>query len=312
MKWLPFILVFLLLFGCGQQPTKEAINNEPLTILKPERNLDFIIECYFNPNDDFIMVVAHRGDWRNFPENSILAIRSAIKLGVDMVEIDIRKTKDGRFVLMHDPTIDRTTTGTGDITEITFEELQSLQLLSGIGVPTDSKVPTLREALLECKDKIMVNLDKAEDYLDEIYPILVETGTLNQVVLKGHHDHEEFKSIFGDKSQNIVYMPLVSEKIEDIPSYVTGLEASIDPSAYEVVFKQKEMESFKYIPEMKRNGDNVWINTLYPRLADGKTDDKAYWDPEANWGWVIQQGATIIQTDRPRELIEYLESLGKH
>jgi glycerophosphoryl diester phosphodiesterase len=258
------------------------------------------------------MVIAHRADWRNFPENSIEAIRSAIKLGVDMVEIDVRRTKDGALILMHDETIDRTTNGSGKVSELTYNEIEALLLMSGVGVPTEFKVPTLKEALLACKGQIMINLDKADDYFDEIYPLLKETNTIGQVVLKGHYTAEEFRAKFGEFYKEILYMPLITIKIENVKSYVDALESALNPTSYEVVFNKDYMDGFNYITELQNNGDNIWINTLWPSVANGKTDNKAYWHPEENWGWVINEGATMIQTDRPRELIEYLKSIGKH
>ena len=71
----------------------------------------YLKEKLETPNDNHVMVVAHRGDWRNAPENSLQAIQYCIDMGVDMVEIDVRKTKDGHIVLMHDGSIDRTTNG---------------------------------------------------------------------------------------------------------------------------------------------------------------------------------------------------------
>ena len=65
-----------------------------------------------------MLVVAHRGNWRSAPENSTAAIDSAIAMKVDIVEIDIQKTKDGQLILMHDNTLDRTTTGKGSILKI--------------------------------------------------------------------------------------------------------------------------------------------------------------------------------------------------
>lgn len=62
-----------------------------------------------------VMVVAHRGAWRLAPENSIAAIEECIEMGVDIVEIDVRKTKDQQLIVMHDGTIDRTTNGSGKI-----------------------------------------------------------------------------------------------------------------------------------------------------------------------------------------------------
>ena len=60
---------------------------------------------------DYVFVAMHRGDWRNFPENSKGAILSSIRLGADIVELDVQMTKDGRFILNHDNTLNRTTTG---------------------------------------------------------------------------------------------------------------------------------------------------------------------------------------------------------
>ena len=306
MKQQLLILVILFAIGCKEEPSKENVGS-----LK-NISLDSIVSLYKNPSDHYVMVIAHRGDWRNFPENSIEAVRSAIKLGVDMVEIDIRKTKDGKLILMHDETIDRTTNGSGKVSEMTFSEIEPLRLMSGVGVPTDFKIPTLNEALLECKGKIMINLDKADDYFDEIYPMLKETNTIGQVVMKGHYTTEELKTKFGDFYKEILYMPLITVKIKNVKSYVDSLESSLNPTSYEIVFNKDYMDSFKHISELKNNGDNIWINTLWASLANGKTDDKAYWNPEENWGWVINEGATMIQTDRPRELIEYLKSIGKH
>ena len=67
--------------------------------------------------NDQIIVIAHRGNWHNAPENSLQAIQNSIEMGVDMVEIDIRETKDGKLVLMHDQSIDRTTLMAKEILE---------------------------------------------------------------------------------------------------------------------------------------------------------------------------------------------------
>ena len=66
-----------------------------------------------NPNSEYVVVISHRGDWRNYPENSIPAIESIIRMGVDMMELDVKMTKDSVLVLMHDKTINRMTTGKG-------------------------------------------------------------------------------------------------------------------------------------------------------------------------------------------------------
>ena len=306
MNKLLFAIVILFVIGCGQSPSEER------TGFSENHFLDFIINHYKKPSDYYVLVVAHRGDWRNFPENSLEAIRGAIKIGVDMVEIDIRKTIDGHLVLMHDQSIDRTTNGNGKVTDKTLDELKSFKLINNFGDTTDFKIPTLNEALLECKGKVMINLDKADDYFDEIYLILQETNTINQVVLKGHYTTEEFKAKFGSIHKEILYMPLITSRIKDVKNYVNTFESLLNPSSYEVIFNQDNMDGFNYITEIRKNGDNVWVNTLWASLANGKTDEKALLNPDENWGWIVKQGATIIQTDRSAALIKYLKSIEKH
>lgn len=67
----------------------------------------------FNPDSKDVLVVSHRGDWRNACENSVEAVRNASRMGVDIVEIDLGRTKDGELIVMHDDKVDRTTTGKG-------------------------------------------------------------------------------------------------------------------------------------------------------------------------------------------------------
>ena len=109
--------------------------------------VDDILRQLRDPASPTVLVTAHRADWRNAPENSLNAIRRAIRLGVDIIEVDVRRTKDGKFVIIHDRTLDRTTTGKGLVAEHTLAKLRKLRLLAATGHPTDEKIPTLEEAL---------------------------------------------------------------------------------------------------------------------------------------------------------------------
>ena len=91
-------------------------------------HLGMIREKLFNPSDPSVLVASHRGDWRNACENSLEAIENAINMGVDIVEIDLARTKDGQLILMHDDKVDRTTTGKGWVKDLTLEEIKELRL----------------------------------------------------------------------------------------------------------------------------------------------------------------------------------------
>jgi glycerophosphoryl diester phosphodiesterase len=82
-----------------------------------------------------ILRIGHRGAAGHAPENTIAAIRRGVSLGVDFVELDVRRSRDGRLVVMHDKLVDRTTDGTGLVSEMTWDELQLLDAGNGEGVP---------------------------------------------------------------------------------------------------------------------------------------------------------------------------------
>lgn len=93
------------------------------------------------------LVVAHRGGAALWPENSLTAFRGAVALGVDALEFDVHLTADGEPVVIHDATLDRTTTGSGPVRALTLVQLEPVRLLDRSGVPTSDGVPTLAQVL---------------------------------------------------------------------------------------------------------------------------------------------------------------------
>ena len=142
---------------------------------------------------DHIFIVAHRantyyGYLNAVPDNSIPGIECAIKYGADMVELDIRPTKDNVLVLMHNASIDATTTGKGNLNNFTYEELMQFDMKKNGKVYRDAdgktvKVPTLEEALLACKDKIYINLDVKDASPAKLCKIVKRCGMENQVMV---------------------------------------------------------------------------------------------------------------------------------
>jgi glycerophosphoryl diester phosphodiesterase len=90
-------------------------------------------------------LAAHRGGALLWPENSLLAFRNAVALGADYVEFDVHLSKDGEVVVIHDPTLDRTTSGRGPVKDRTVAELKALRLKDRAGALTEETVPTLDE-----------------------------------------------------------------------------------------------------------------------------------------------------------------------
>lgn len=260
-----------------------------------------------------VMVASHRGDWRTYSENSIEAIEGCIQMGVDIVEIDIAKTKDGHLILMHDRKIDRTTNGKGLVSDYTLGEIEELYLKNGLGRVSEYKIPTLEQAMLTAKDKIIVNLDKADRYFDDVYEILKRTGTIHQVIIKSDKPYTELEDQYGEALGQMVYMPVVNL---DKDLSIEALNALLDRQYpfYEIVFEQEDKELLLHIKEKLRNTSSViWINSLWPSLCGGYSDDRAIIDPDKNWGYLIDElGAGILQTDRPMQMLDYLRKRGLH
>lgn len=109
------------------------------------------------------IILGHRSCWREVSENSLEGIRACAEHGIDAGEVDVRATKDGVLVLMHDDTLDRMTTMKGAVADHTYEEIQQGHLRQHNGgpnaAPTDERVPTLAEALRVAKGHIVLILD---------------------------------------------------------------------------------------------------------------------------------------------------------
>ena len=109
--------------------------------------LALLAEAAGLPGAPRILVAAHRGGALLWPENSLTAFRQALALGVDCLETDVHLTADGEVVVLHDPTLDRTTTGRGTVHSARLADLSALRLRDRSGAVTEDGVPTLGQLL---------------------------------------------------------------------------------------------------------------------------------------------------------------------
>lgn len=260
-----------------------------------------------------VSVISHRGDWRNTPENSIRAIQNCIDLGVNMVEIDIKKTKDNELILLHDKTLDRTTTGKGLPQDYTLAEIKQMRLRNGAGVATSHQIPTLEEAMIVAKGKIWVNIDKGYDYFDLVEKVLEKTGTTQQVLIKAGLPYQKVVAENKAVLDKLFFMPIIDMANPDAMTMVEEYIKNMQPKAFEVCFTQIDQALQNVLDRIQKSGSKVWINTLWPSLCAGLNDDRAVEENQQDsiWGKVIEMGASFIQTDRPKELVNYLRDQGK-
>ena len=269
-----------------------------------------------NPNSKYVVVACHRGDWRNYPENSIPAIESIIRMGADIMELDLKLTKDSVLVLSHDWTIDRCTTGKGRVSDYTLDELKQFRLRRAHGVATDSlHICTLREALECCKDRICVNVDQGYEYYDMVLAITEELGVTDQILIKGKHSVASVAEKMAAHEHNMMYMPIINiQKEQGQKLFQEYMDTKTVPLAYEVCWKKLTPEVSDCFKKVVESGSKLWVNTIWGSLCGYLDDDKALdcGDPAKVYDQVIAFGPSFIQTDRPEQLLKYLRSKGLH
>ena len=283
-----------------------------------ETRVEKILYEINDPESDYVVVASHRGDWRNYPENSIPAIESVIRMGVDIMELDVKMTKDSVLILMHDKTIDRMTNGKGRVCDITYDSLMTFNMRRAHNIVTDTlKVPTLREALLCCKDRILVNVDHAYPYYEQIVKLTEELGVAGQVLMKSKSSIDKVNEDTQKYGSRMLYMPVVDvNKPKGKKLFAEYLEKGVVPMAFELCWQYPGEDINECVKQVHQMGSKIWVNTIWASLCGGLGNDDdaalAAKNPADVYGQYIDMGVSMIQTDRPEMLLNYLRSIGRH
>jgi glycerophosphoryl diester phosphodiesterase len=250
-----------------------------------------INKAFLSPTSKTVQIAAHRGVHNDLPENSLPAFKKAIELGIDIIEVDVRHTKDDSLVIMHDATVNRMTNGKGRVDEFTFSALRELRLTCNEQL-TDEKIPTLEEVLILAKGKILVDLDLKTSCLPLVMQLVQQTQTENTCFFFLN------KGIFDNK---------LKEKNPELRTLIrTRSEVNVDSvlavTKTEAVHIDEKHNTVAVTTKIRNNGARVWINAL------GEVDKKAAAGDLEAYGELMKNGANMIQTDYPALLMKYLKS----
>ncbi len=234
-----------------------------------------------------IYVIAHRGAHQGIPENSLPAYQKAIDLGCDFVEIDVRTTKDGKFVSVHNANIDNYTKGkTGALRNLTLAELKALD----IGLKTGeewkgTQIPTFEEILQLCKGKTGIYLDLKDAAIPELLTIIrkynMEHDVLWYIPFQYFMQLEDPVLLFGSS------FPMPD------PQNEMNLKRLLEKLKTPLIATDMGVLSKSFVSTVHKYGGKVFV--------DEKDGTKAEWDKIIDWG------TDGIQTDKPAELIEFLK-----
>ncbi|MCB9218316.1 MAG: glycerophosphodiester phosphodiesterase family protein [Ignavibacteriales bacterium] len=273
------IILNILLFGCSNK-----------YIFDHSQNLEHTLKEFHNSNSSTILVAAHRAQHTKYPENSLAAIQHSIENNIDIIEIDVRRTKDGKLVLLHDSKIDRTTNGKGEIEKLTFDETQKFNLINSDSSDLVQKIPLLKEVLEIAKDKIMIDIDIKGAPVKKLYETALKTNTLAQIIFFDSEFEVLDSLLILDSTINVMPRAHSKDEVEMIINKYHPKVIHVDPSFY-----NKEIENL-----IKNNNSRIWINAL------GEPDNQAAENNFDGYNKLKNSGANIFQTDLPVLLKKYL------
>lgn len=178
-------------------------------------------------------------------------------------------------------------------------------------------MPTLKEALAVCKDRIVVNIDQGYQYYDLVMAITEELGVTEQILIKGKKPVDFVDAQAKKYKHAMMYMPIIDiNKPSGQELFRQYMDKKIVPLAYEVCWQQETPEVRKCMKDILAQGSKIWVNTLWTSLCGGEEagiyDDYAFEHGAEVYQKVLDFGTSIIQTDRPELLISYLKKIGRH
>jgi 1L-myo-inositol 1-phosphate cytidylyltransferase len=244
-----------------------------------------------NLNGRKIVAVGHRGSKKFAPENTLAAHEAAFALGARAIEFDVRCTKDGHFVLMHDANVNRTTNGFGRVKKMSLDDVKSLDAGSWKGSEfTGESVPTLREALRNVKGRFVVDIDFKGGPRNsaQILSNLLEeegfsSGHLVTIFARRHH--------FG-------LLKSLSPQYALRPHYISARRTKwlAREHSLEIMGLRRLSFSFKAAKAITSSDFHLFCNVM------------GFSDNERGFEDSIKAGALFIQTDHLDRLIPFLES----
>lgn len=268
-----------------------------------------------------LIVIAHRGcheaaplhHLQSTPENSRAALMQCVALGADVMETDVRRSRDGHLVIMHDDSVERTTNGTGKVADLSLAQLKALHLRQDEGgvraALTDETVLTLDEMLALARDRIVLNLDVKDAIYGEVVDAVHRAGAQDRVIVKTFAGFASVPLAAIAPYDRVPFAVIpISPQAEaaDVPQIIANQMAGrIKPIAIELpVLPLTTLPSV--MARAKTLGVPIWINTLFKGFVTGMGGDpEARSEPDAVWGRLADMGVRLVQTDAVEALTRY-------
>lgn len=260
-----------------------------------------------------VLIAAHRGvSGGNIPFNTMKAFDAALNQGADILETDITACGDGKLFIFHPKQEINHLNLDIHLEKMTAEEIQKLRYVNFDNAITEYEIPTLDDFLEAYKNRCIINLDHAWDDIPQVISTVRRHGMEEQILMKAPAK-PEYAKMMEELAPDIMFMPIYKEK----DTFSAQLESmNINWVGIELVFAREDspLVQDEYIEFQHKKGRMLWGNAILysykAQLSGGHTDDVAVaGNPEYGWGWLIDKGFDIIQTDWVMPLHCYLNRL---
>lgn len=248
-----------------------------------------------------VIIAAHRGVAAgNIPCNTLPAFEAALRQGADMLETDIVRGGDGTLLIFHVKKEKAHLGADVHLEQMNLEEVRQLRYTNVDRDPTPYGILTLDEFLETFKNRCLINLDHAWDDIPQVVETVRRHGMMEQILMKSP-DKLKFAQAMEELAPEMMYMPIFKEK----DTMTEQLEQmNVNYVGAELVFANEDsyLASDEYIQSHHDKGRLLWSNPILyhykAQLTGGHNDDIAVSaDPESGWGWLMDKGFDILQTD---------------
>lgn len=247
------------------------------------------------------LISAHRGGTRTgFPENCIATLENTLQYTPAMFEIDPRLTKDSVVVLMHDATLDRTTTGKGKVSDYTWKELQQLQLKDSEGNVTPYRIPLLKDVLEWCKGKTILALDDKDVPYTMVAELVKKHNAFSNILMTVRN--AQIAAQFYKLDNRFMFEAYVFDT-QDVAEYESAGIPWSHVMAY--VGPRDEPGNMTLYKQLNERGVKCMV-------SGARYIDKEYLQGQTNvYIDIFNHGADIIESDLPVQAARQVSMLAK-
>ena len=278
-----------------------AALGQPETVASGSEHGNPILKALLDPSSSAVFIAAHRGGYETdkkdkAPENSVVNIGNCERKGYELFETDIRRTRDGHFVIQHDPTIDRETSGTGKTEKRSLLELKALQKKYRDGSLSQERVATLEEFLAQGKGCTVFKADMkrgVSKHFADVMKRVVDHNALDGIIFRVPYQEAKFYAHYKKQGgiiakHTLMFQVTSKEQIDDI-------KARFDSSTIEIKLNKSDPTNEKSLDLIRYATDKGFIVETH---AEGDEED---------WSKLIDAGVRIFHTKTPSKMKELLQ-----